>query len=71
MISRKLEPPFKPTLASEDDVSQFDQTFTTSAPIDSPAEYTLSESANRVFQVCFHVLPRLIQSLESFVLCYQ
>lgn len=51
VIARKLEPPFKPTLASEDDVSQFDKRFTTSAPIDSPAECTLSESANKVFQV--------------------
>ena len=34
-------------------MSQFDKKFTTSAPIDSPAEYTLSESANRVFQVRF------------------
>ncbi|KAL6447787.1 hypothetical protein ACFW04_000133 [Cataglyphis niger] len=53
VISRKLEPPFKPILASEDDVSQFDKKFTASAPIDSPVECTLSESANRVFQVSF------------------
>lgn len=51
-----MEPPFKPTLTSEDDVSQFDKTFTTSAPIDSPAECTLSESANRVFQVSLSFL---------------
>ena len=51
MIARKLEPPFRPPLASEDDVSQFDKRFTTSAPIDSPVECPLSESANEVFQV--------------------
>lgn len=51
VINRKLEPPFKPTLASEDDVSQFDKRFTTAAPIDSPAECTLSESASNIFQV--------------------
>jgi p70 ribosomal S6 kinase len=51
VITRKLEPPFKPKLSSEDDVSQFDKLFTTSLPIDSPPECTLSESANKVFQV--------------------
>lgn len=51
VINRKLEPPFKPTLASEDDVSQFDKRFTTAAPIDSPAECILSESASNIFQV--------------------
>lgn len=60
VISRKLEPPFRPILASEDDVSQFDKRFTTSAPIDSPAEYTLSESANRVFQVSSFLFKKLL-----------
>jgi len=51
VLSRRLEPPFKPSLASEDDVSQFDTKFTKQTPFDSPDDYTLSESANRVFQV--------------------
>lgn len=37
--------------SSEDDVSQFDTKFTKETPFDSPDEYTLSESANLVFQV--------------------
>lgn len=65
VISRKLEPPFRPTLASEDDVSQFDKKFTTSAPIDSPAEYTLSESANRVFQGFTYVAPSILEDMYS------
>ncbi|XP_025155740.1 ribosomal protein S6 kinase beta-2 [Harpegnathos saltator] len=65
VISRKLEPPFRPTLASEDDVSQFDKTFTTSAPIDSPAECTLSESANRVFQGFTYVAPSVLEDINS------
>ncbi|XP_043512394.1 ribosomal protein S6 kinase beta-1-like [Frieseomelitta varia] len=65
VISRKLVPPFRPTLASEDDVSQFDKKFTTSAPIDSPAEYTLSESANRVFQGFTYVAPSILEDMYS------
>ncbi|XP_043254094.1 ribosomal protein S6 kinase beta-1-like [Colletes gigas] len=65
VISRKLEPPFRPMLASEDDVSQFDKKFTTSAPIDSPAEYTLSESANRVFQGFTYVAPSILEDMYS------
>ncbi|XP_001606867.1 ribosomal protein S6 kinase beta-1 [Nasonia vitripennis] len=63
VIARKLEPPFKPTLASEDDVSQFDKRFTTSAPIDSPAECTLSESANKVFQGFTYVAPSILEDM--------
>ena len=52
VISRKLDPPFKPVLASEDDVSQFDSNFTKQTPVDSPCGASLSESVNLVFQVC-------------------
>ncbi|XP_008557174.1 ribosomal protein S6 kinase beta-1 [Microplitis demolitor] len=61
VISRKLKVPFKPTLTSEDDVSQFDKKFTSSLPIDSPPEYTLSESANRVFQGFTYVAPSILE----------
>ena len=50
VINRKLKPPFEPTLASEDDVSQFDTNFTKQTPVDSPCERSLSESVNLVFQ---------------------
>ena len=45
------EPPYKPTLKNEEDVSQFDTKFTKQAPIDSPVDSNLSESANQVFLV--------------------
>ena len=51
VISRKLDPPFKPVLASDDDVSQFDSNFTKQTPVDSPCGASLSESVNLVFQV--------------------
>nr|XP_036859944.1 ribosomal protein S6 kinase beta-1-like [Manis javanica] len=49
LLARKVEPPFKPLLQSEEDVSQFDSKFTRQTPVDSPDDSTLSESANQVF----------------------
>ncbi|KAF7244411.1 Ribosomal protein S6 kinase beta-1, partial [Varanus komodoensis] len=51
LLARKVEPPFKPLLQSEEDVSQFDAKFTRQTPVDSPDDSTLSESANQVFLV--------------------
>jgi len=50
VIRRKLKPPFEPALSSEDDVSQFDTSFTKQTPVDSPCATSLSESVNLVFQ---------------------
>lgn len=63
VVSRKLEPPFKPSLSSEDDVSQFDTKFTKQTPIDSPDESTLSESANLVFQGFTYVAPSVLEEM--------
>ncbi|XP_043484530.1 ribosomal protein S6 kinase beta-1-like [Leptopilina heterotoma] len=60
VICRRMNPPFTPTLISEDDVSQFDQRFTASDPIDSPVEHTLSESANLIFEGFTYVAPSLL-----------
>lgn len=51
VLARRLEPPIKPVLRSEDDVSQFDTKFTKQIPVDSPVFSTLSESVNSIFQV--------------------
>nr|XP_054311876.1 ribosomal protein S6 kinase beta-1-like isoform X1 [Pongo pygmaeus] len=48
-LAQKVEPPFKPLLQSEEDVSQFDSKFTRQTPVDSPDDAALSESANQVF----------------------
>lgn len=55
VLARRLEPPIKPILRSEDDVSQFDTKFTKQIPVDSPVFSTLSESENSIFQVSSHV----------------
>lgn len=64
VLSRKLEPPFRPCLSSEDDVSQFDTKFTKQTPFDSPDEYTLSESANLVFQGFTYVAPSVLEEMS-------
>lgn len=51
VLARRLEPPIKPILRSDDDVSQFDTKFTKQIPVDSPVFSTLSESVNSIFQV--------------------
>ncbi|XP_069704550.1 ribosomal protein S6 kinase beta-1 [Periplaneta americana] len=63
VLGRKLEPPFKPALTGEDDVSQFDTKFTKQTPIDSPDESTLSESANLVFQGFTYVAPSVLEEM--------
>lgn len=61
VICRKVEPPFKPVLKGEDDVSLFDTRFTKQPAIDSPEESTLSESANLVFQGFTYVAPSVLE----------
>uniref|UniRef100_A0A8D8VED7 Ribosomal protein S6 kinase n=1 Tax=Cacopsylla melanoneura TaxID=428564 RepID=A0A8D8VED7_9HEMI len=64
VLSRKLEPPFKPSLTGEDDVSQFDTKFTRQTPVDSPDESLLSESANLVFQGFTYVAPSVLEEMH-------
>merc|ERR1712110_810261 len=65
VINRKLKPPFEPTLTSEDDVSQFDTTFTNQPPVDSPCATSLSESVNMVFQGFTYVAPSVLEEMQS------
>ncbi|XP_012274950.1 ribosomal protein S6 kinase beta-1 isoform X2 [Orussus abietinus] len=65
VISRKLEPPFKPSLKSADDTSQFDEQFTATDPVDSPVESTLSESANMIFQGFTYVAPSVLEEMYT------
>jgi len=64
VISRKLDPPFKPVLASDDDVSQFDSNFTKQTPVDSPCGASLSESVNLVFQGFTYVAPSVLEDMQ-------
>lgn len=64
VLARRLEPPIKPVLRSEDDVSQFDTKFTRQIPVDSPDETTLSESANLIFQGFTYVAPSVLEDMQ-------
>lgn len=51
MYARQAEPPFKPTLTSETDVSRFDPQFTNENPVESPDEgVPISASVCDVFE---------------------
>ncbi|RMZ99642.1 ribosomal S6 kinase beta-1-like [Brachionus plicatilis] len=65
VYNRTYEPPYRPTLKSEDDVSQFDSKFTKQAPIDSPVDSNLSESLNQVFLGFTYVAPSVLNELYS------
>lgn len=63
MLAKRVKPPFKPTLVSEDDVSQFDTKFTGMTPVDSPDETILSDSANQVFNGFTYVAPSILDEV--------
>lgn len=65
VIGRRLEPPIKPLLRGEDDVSQFDTKFTKQIPIDSPDESTLSESVNLIFEGFTYVAPSVLEEMQN------
>ncbi|KAF2354294.1 Protein kinase C-terminal [Trinorchestia longiramus] len=60
---RKLEPPFKPPVVNEEDVSQFDSKFTKQTPIDSPCDSMLSDSVNKIFEGFTYVAPSVLESM--------
>jgi p70 ribosomal S6 kinase len=63
LIHKRVRPPFKPTLKSDDDVSQFDTEFTRMTPVDSPDETILSDSANQVFNGFTYVAPSILNEV--------
>lgn len=65
IIGKRVKPPFKPTLISDDDVSQFDTKFTGMTPVDSPDETILSDSANQVFNGFTYVAPSILNEVNN------
>ncbi|XP_023242784.1 ribosomal protein S6 kinase beta-1-like [Centruroides sculpturatus] len=63
VLARRVEPPIKPQLSGEDDVSQFDTKFTKQPAVDSPDDSHLSESANQVFVGFTYVAPSVLEEL--------
>lgn len=67
VLAKKLEPPFKPSLVNEEDVSQFDTKFTQQTPIDSPEDSShLSKSVNEVFLGFTYVAPSVLEEMNNF-----
>ncbi|XP_006893470.1 PREDICTED: ribosomal protein S6 kinase beta-2 [Elephantulus edwardii] len=69
LLDRRVEPPNRPCLQSEEDVSQFDTCFTRQIPVDSPDSAILSESAKQAFLGFTYVAPCVLDSVkeEGFV----
>ncbi|KAB1251532.1 Ribosomal protein S6 kinase beta-2 [Camelus dromedarius] len=65
LLARRMDPPFRPCLQSEEDVSQFDSHFTRQTPVDSPDDTALSESANQAFLGFTYVAPSVLDSIKE------
>jgi p70 ribosomal S6 kinase len=63
VYAKRYDPPHKPVLKGDDDVSQFDTKFTKQTPVDSPDDNMLSESANQVFLGFTYVAPSIIEDM--------
>ena len=58
LIQKKIQPPFKPSVSSPVDVSNFDTVFTAEAPLDSVVEDSqLSQTVQAQFAGTCHVRP--------------
>ncbi|CAF1272561.1 unnamed protein product, partial [Didymodactylos carnosus] len=64
VYNKRYEPPHKPVLKGDDDVSQFDTKFTKQTPVDSPDDNMLSESANQVFLGFTYIAPSILEDLN-------
>ncbi|XP_015233796.1 PREDICTED: ribosomal protein S6 kinase beta-2 [Cyprinodon variegatus] len=65
LLNKRVEPPYKPQLHSEEDVSQFDTRFTRQTPVDSPDDTRLSHSAELAFAGFSFVAPSVLESLKE------
>lgn len=65
LLLKRVEPPYRPSLQSDEDVSQFDSRFTRQTPVDSPDDTTLSGSADHAFAGFTYVAPSVLESLKE------
>uniref|UniRef100_A0A915Q5J3 Ribosomal protein S6 kinase n=1 Tax=Setaria digitata TaxID=48799 RepID=A0A915Q5J3_9BILA len=64
VYARQLEPPYKPNITSEDDVSLFDSKFTKMTPVDSPCDQNISLSVNP-FEGFTYVAPSVLEEMQK------
>jgi len=62
--ARKVDVPFKPSVTSEEDTSQFDARFTKETPVDSPCDTHLSDSVDQIFKGFTYVAPSMMDQLQ-------
>uniref|UniRef100_A0A8C5KSJ1 Non-specific serine/threonine protein kinase n=1 Tax=Jaculus jaculus TaxID=51337 RepID=A0A8C5KSJ1_JACJA len=66
LLARHVDPLFRSSLQSEEDVSQLDTHFTRQTPVDSPDDTDLSESsANQAFLGFTYVAPSVLDSIKE------
>ncbi|PSR70509.1 hypothetical protein PHLCEN_2v13660 [Hermanssonia centrifuga] len=66
LLAKKIQPPFKPSVASPVDVSNFDTVFTAEAPMDSVVEGSqLSQTVQDQFAVLMTFLPSLSPVIDG------
>ncbi|XP_051939754.1 ribosomal protein S6 kinase beta-2-like isoform X2 [Hippocampus zosterae] len=65
LLNMRVEPPYKPQLQSDEDVSQFDTRFTRQTPVDSPDDASLGQSGELTFAGFTYVAPSVLDSLKE------
>ncbi|XP_037110650.1 ribosomal protein S6 kinase beta-2-like isoform X1 [Syngnathus acus] len=65
LLNKRVEPPYKPQLQSDEDISQFDTRFTRQTPVDSPDDSSLSQSGELTFAGFTYVAPSVLDSLKE------
>ncbi|KAJ3614564.1 hypothetical protein NHX12_018136 [Muraenolepis orangiensis] len=63
LLHKRVEPPYRPQLQSDEDVSQFDTRFTRQTPVDSPDDTSLSDQ--QAFTGFTYVAPSVLESLKE------
>ncbi|CAL8329140.1 unnamed protein product [Merluccius merluccius] len=65
LLNKRVEPPYRPQLQSDEDVSQFDSRFTRQTPVDSPDDASISDGAQQAFAGFTYVAPSVLESLKE------
>jgi p70 ribosomal S6 kinase len=64
VLAKRVEPPFKPAVTSDEDTSQFDSKFTRQPAVDSPDDTHMSESADFHFKGFTYVAPCVLEDVH-------
>ncbi|XP_055328275.1 ribosomal protein S6 kinase beta-1-like isoform X2 [Paramacrobiotus metropolitanus] len=65
LVEHRVDPPFKPSVMSDEDTSLFDKRFTKMTPVDSPVDNVLSQSVNNLFQGFTYVAPSILDNFDE------